>query len=118
MSGRAFLLHGAAAAALLLGAACAQRPEAVAPAPVSEAQYYGWTCPRLRGEMGRLDGTLADLYAEQRQSRNDDVLGYIFALAPLATMSGGDLSHQIALSKGEQDAVRSTVARRCHASRF
>jgi len=102
---------------LLLGA-CAQRPDTIAPAPVSEAQFYGWTCPRLRGELGRLDGTLADLYAEQLQSRNDDVLGYVFALAPLATMSGGDLSHQIAHRKGQQEAVRATVARRCHAGRF
>ena len=117
MHGPAHLLHGVGAAVLLLGA-CAQLPEAIAPAPVSEAQYHGWTCPRLRGEMARLDGTLADLYAEQLQSRNDDVLGYVFALAPLATMSGGDLSHQIALRKGEQDAVRSTEARRCHASRL
>ena len=68
---------GIGAATLLLGA-CAQRPDTIAPAPVSEAQYYGWTCPRLRGELGRLDGTLADLYAEQLQSRNDDVLGYVF----------------------------------------
>jgi len=102
---------------LLLGA-CAQRPDTIAPAPVSEAQFYGWTCPRLRGELGRLDGTLADLYAEQLQSRNDDVLGYIFALAPLATMSGGDLRHQIALGKGEHAAIQHAVARRCHAVRF
>ena len=106
------MIHGLGAAALLLGA-CAQAPETVAVAPVSEAQYFGWSCPRLRAELGRLESALADLYAEQRQSRNDDALGYVFLLAPLASMSGGDLRHQVALRKGEHAAVRSTLARRC-----
>jgi hypothetical protein len=121
MTGRACLtksLGAAAAAAALLLGACAQAPETVAAAPVSAAQYHGWNCPQLRAEMGWLDAKLADLYAEQRQSRNDDKLGYIFALAPLATMSGGDLRHQIALRKGEQATVRQIVAARCHAFRF
>ena len=112
MNGKSLLFHGLGAATLLLGA-CAQPPETVAAAPVSEAQYHGWNCPRLRGELGRLDRTLADLYAEQRQSRNDDALGYLFVLAPAASMTGGDLRHQIALRKGEQAAVRSTLYRRC-----
>jgi hypothetical protein len=112
MNGRAFLLHGLGAATLLLGA-CAQSPETVAAAPVSEAQYYGWSCPRLRRELGRLDHTLADLYAEQRQSRNDDAFGVLFLLAPAASISGGDFRHQIALRKGEQAAVRSTLSWRC-----
>jgi hypothetical protein len=119
MSGRTGFLRGLGAAALLLATGCAQAPEMVAAAPVSEAQYIGWDCPRLRFELGRLDRELADLYVEQRQSRNDDALGYIFALAPLASMSGGDLRHQIALRKGEQEAVRQAAARRClNAVRF
>jgi hypothetical protein len=118
MSGRASFLGGLGAAAALLLGGCAQRPETVAAAPVNEAQYYGWNCPELRGELGRLDRTLADLYAEQRQTRNDDAIGYVFALAPLATMSGGDLRHQIALRKGEHEAARQAAARRCHAARF
>lgn len=117
MDGCAYLFSGIGAAALLLGA-CAPRPETVAAAPVSAAQYHGWNCPRLRAELGRLDGTLADLYAEQRQTRNDDAIGYVFALAPLATMSGGDLRHRIALRKGEHDAVRSVIGGRCDATRF
>ena len=118
MSGQPFLLRGLGTAAALLLGACAQPPETVAAAPVSEAQYFDWSCPELRRELGRLDRTLADLYVEQRQSRNDDAIGYVFALAPLASMSGGDLRHRIALRKGEHAAVRSTVARRCHAIRF
>ena len=106
-------------AALLLASGCAQAPETVAPAPVSEAQYIGWDCPQLRSELGRLDRILADLYVEQRQSRNDDALGYVFLLAPVASMSRGDLRHQIALRKGEHAAVQQAANRRClHAVRF
>ena len=116
MSGRA-LLHCGLGAALSLGA-CAQAPETVAAAPVGEARYLGWNCPELRWELGRLDRNLADLYAEQRQSRNDDALGYVFLLAPAASMSGGDLRHQIALRKGEHEAAQRMSLRRCHAARF
>jgi len=119
MSGRTGFLRGLATAALFLATACAQAPETVAAAPVSEAQYLGWSCPQLRFELGRLDRILADLYVEQRQSRNDDALGYVFALAPLASMSGGDLRHQIALRKGEHGTVQQAANRRClHAARF
>ncbi len=90
----------------------------MAAAPVSEAQYYGRSCPELRADLGRLDRTLADLYAEQRQSRNDDAIGYVFLWAPVASMSGGDLRHQIALRKGEHAALQQLVARRCHAARL
>ncbi len=117
MGGRTGLSRGLGGAILLLGA-CAQAPETVAPAPVSEAQYFGRTCPELRREPGRLDRDLAVLYAEQRQSRNDDALGYVFALAPLASMSRGGLRHQIALRKGEHAAVRQTLARSCYAARL
>ena len=105
-------MRGLGALPLLL-AACAERPEAVAAAPVSGAQYTGWNCPELRAELGRLDRSLAGLYAEQRQSRNDDALGYVFLLAPVASMSGGDLRHQIALRKGEHDAAQQAAAARC-----
>jgi hypothetical protein len=118
MLGRLIAFGGLGAVATLLLGACAQPPDTVAAAPVSEARYYGWGCPELRRELGRLDRTLADLYAEQRQTRNDDAIGYVFALAPLASMSGGDLRHQIALRKGEHAALRHTLARRCHAARL
>jgi hypothetical protein len=115
MSGRTGILHGLGGAALLLllAAGCAQAPETVVAAPVAEARYFGWSCPELRSELGRLDRTLADLYVEQRQSRNDDARGYVFALAPLASMSGGDLRHHIALRKGEHAAAQQAAARRC-----
>ena len=119
MLGRLIAFGGLGAVATLLLGACAQPPETVAAAPVSEARYYGWGCPELRRELGRLDRTLADLYAEQRQTRNDDAIGLVlFALSPLASMSGGDLRHQIALRKGEHATLRQALARRCHAARL
>lgn len=99
-------------AALAL-AACAQAPGAVAPVPVSAARYSGLTCGQLANEEARMNRVLADLTAEQNQSRSDDVLGYLTLLMPLASMSGGDLRHQIALHKGRREAVAEVLARKC-----
>ena len=116
MGGRLFFLRGLGAA-LLLGA-CSKAPATVAATPVTAAQFYGRSCPELRAALGRLDPTLADLYAEQPQSRNDDAIGYVFLWAPVASMCRGALRHQIALRKGEHAALQQLVARRCHAARL
>ena len=49
---------------------------------------------------------------------DDDAIGYVFLWAPVASMSGGDLRHQIALRKGEHAALQQLLARRCHATRL
>jgi hypothetical protein len=44
----------------------------------------------------------------------DDVYGYIFLLTPLGRVAGRDMESQIALYKGEREAVgRMTTARGC-----
>lgn len=103
---------------MLVSSACARAPERIAAAPVSEAQYYGHTCRELASADVRLGRTIADLYSEQRQSRTDDVLGYVMFFMPVASMSGGDLRHQIALRKGERDAVARMMARTCSPARL
>jgi len=100
-----------------VASACAQSPETVAPAKVSEAQYQGWTCRQLGEEESKLNRTLARLYTEQSQSRTDDVIGYLITLRPLASMSGGDLRHQIAFHKGERVAVGNAISRSCSSTR-
>jgi hypothetical protein len=104
--------------AALIATACAQAPESVAPAYVNEAQYHGQTCRQLANEEARVRRALAALYAEQSQSRADDVVGYLISLRPLASMAGGDLRHQIALYKGEHAAIERIMTRSCPIVRF
>lgn len=109
--------RSAALVVALSAGACAQAPGSIAPVQVNAAQYRGATCDDLFAQEARLNRTLAGLYAEQSQSRTDDVIGYLFLLAPTASLSGGDLRHQIALRKGQREAIGVALARNCSGSR-
>ena len=99
--------------AVLAIAACAQAPQTVTPARVDATQFRYLTCGQLAAEEARTDGMLAGLAAEQSQSRTDDVIGYLTFLMPIASMSNGDLRHQIALHKGRREAIGAMLARNC-----
>lgn len=100
-------------AAVLVGG-CAAQPDDIQPQQVSDLQYIAYSCPDLAKEQVRVDHVLSKLSSEQWQTRVDDVYGYIFLLMPLGRIAGRDLESQIALFKGEREAVgRVTTARGC-----
>ena len=99
--------------AALAVVACARAPEAIAPAPVNATQFQGMTCGQLATEEAKADGLLVTLASEQSQSRTDDAIGFLTVLMPIASMSGGDLRHQIALQKGRREAAAAMLARNC-----
>ena len=93
---------------------CAAHPDDIQPQMVSDFQYSYFSCPDLVREQVRIDSTLGRLSTEQWQTRVDDVYGYIFLLTPLGRVAGRDMESQIALYKGEREAVeRMTPARGC-----
>ena len=85
---------------------CASRPERIAPAPVSEAPYLDWTCPRIAEESRRLSDALAAASAKQQKASDDDALGVFLLGLPVASMSGGDIGPDVARLKGETEAVQ------------
>ena len=91
---------------LALSGGCAPHPDDIQPQMVSDFQYSNFSCHDLAKEQVRIDSTLGHLSAEQWQTRVDDVYGYIFLLTPLGRISGRDLESEIALYKGEHEAVR------------
>ncbi len=101
-----------AAAVLALGA-CAQSPEAIAPAPVDEARYGGLACADLGHEMARLNRNVALLSAEQSTKRTNDAVGWTHLLHPAHSARTRDIRSHIALGKGELEAVERAMARRC-----
>ena len=99
-------------AAIALGA-CAQSPDAIAPAPVEEARYGYLTCAEMGHEIRRLNRDLASLSTEQSTKRVNDAVGWVRLLHPAHSARTRDIRSHIALGKGQLDALGRAVARRC-----
>lgn len=100
------------AAAALLGA-CAQSPETISPAPVDEARYTGLTCADIGGEMARVNQDVARLSTEQSAKRVNDAVGWGRLLHPAESTRTRDIRPEIALGRGELEALDRAMARRC-----
>ena len=103
-------------AVLLAGlvAACAPRPEQIAPAPVAPQRFAALSCPQLVAAQTQLNRKVAALSAEQQQTHVDDIVGAVFTWRPLASLSAGNLTDQVALAKGELLVVNDRLQRSCN----
>lgn len=99
------------AAGLTLIGACAPSPESIQPAYVSETPYRSWTCEQLGEELIKLDQALAVASQQQNTARTNDTVGVILIGLPLGSMSGQSVAPQIALYKGQHEAVRKASIR-------
>lgn len=100
----------AALAAALVGA-CAPSPESIQAAYVSETPYRSWTCDQLGEEMIKLDQALATASMQQNTARTNDTVGVLLIGLPVGSMSGQSVAPQIALYKGQHEAVRKASIR-------
>lgn len=115
--GLATLVLMALLAGLLAG--CAKKPEAIAPAYVSHMQYMSYNCPQLASEAARLDAALAQVSQAQRNARSGDVAGVILLGLPVSSMSGSNVSDQVASVIGQQVAVQQAMnLQNCGAYRY
>ena len=110
MTFKAMLLLAGTAAPVI---GCAPRPEQIAAAPVPPQLYARLSCPQLVNTQSFLNRKMARLDAEQTQSAIDDTMGVLVTLRPLASLSGGNLQDQVALTKGELAMVNARLARDC-----
>lgn len=88
-------------------------PEQIAPAPVAPQRFAALSCPQLVAAQTQLNRKVAALSAEQQQTHMDDTVGAFFTWRPLASLSGGNLTDQVALAKGELLAVNDRLQRSC-----
>ena len=95
-----------AAVAVLLLAGCAEAPSAIAPQYVSSVPYLGLSCRQLGDERLHLADRLVAASEQQDNARTDDTIGVLLIGLPTASMSGDDVAPEIALLKGEAQAVR------------
>lgn len=100
---------GAAIAALL--GACAPAPETIQAAYVSDIPYRSYTCEQLGEENTRLNQALATASVAQSSARTNDTVGIILIGLPVGSMSGQSMAPQIALYKGQIEAVRNASIR-------
>jgi len=106
-------IHLWVAAFALLGA-CAPTPESIAPAYVSELQYRPYSCEQLGEESDRLNQALATASTQQSKARENDTVGIILICLPVGSMSGQSIAPQIALYKGQLEAVhRASIRNSC-----
>ena len=104
---------GGLTGALALGA-CAPTPESIAPAYVSEVPYRTWTCDQLGEEQARLAQALSTASIQQSNARSNDTVGIILIGMPVGSMSGQSIAPQIALYKGQQEAIhRASIRNSC-----
>ena len=108
-------MHAAGACLLLAG--CAQRPEAVAPMPVSTAQYQDTSCADLGRQLAGLNDRIAELSVRQQSKRVTDTVGWIFFAVPMGSIGSSDSRPRIALHKGERNAVERVMQSRCQTYR-
>lgn len=92
-------------------AACAPAPESIQAAYVSDLPYRGYSCDQLGEEGIRLQQALATASVAQSNARSNDTVGIILIGLPVGSMSGQSIAPQIALYKGQIEAVRTASLR-------
>lgn len=100
------------AAALCVTSACAQKPETIERAYISPATYSNYNCTQLSQEAVRIDGALSRAYAQQNKARRNDTWGVVLVGVPVSSLSGGNVSDQIADLKGQKYTLEQTQIQR------
>lgn len=97
-----------AAAALAALSGCAKAPEAIMAAYTPDFAYQALSCDQLAQESIRVNSALNAAYAQQRQARNNDVMGVILIGLPVSSLSGDNIAEQVASLKGQSEAIHRT----------
>jgi hypothetical protein len=88
------------AAALTLMSACAQSPGSIEPVSMGAA-YSGVSCEQASIEYASASNALAALSSKQKGAVAGDAVGVLLIGVPVSSLTGGDVSGQIALEKGK-----------------
>jgi len=102
------------AALAVVASGCAPTPESIAPAYVSELPFRSYTCEQLGEEQARLTQALTTASVAQSSARTNDTVGIILIGLPVGSMSGQSIAPQIALYKGQLEAIhRASIRNSC-----
>lgn len=98
---------------LLLGAmtlaACAPGPDAIAPVSMT-GTYDRASCASAMAALTAERATLAALSEQQRNAQTGDAIGVFLLAVPVSSLTGGDKTGLIAVSKGKVLALEARLA--------
>lgn len=95
--------------ALATLAACAPRPDAIAPAAMPGEMYARHSCAAARTEHHNITQRLTALEAQQNSAATGDAIGVFLIGVPTSSLTGGDKTGQIAVEKGKKLAVEARL---------
>jgi len=99
-----------ALALILTAAACAKSPDSIVPVAMGGA-FDGLSCGAASEMLAAEQTTLAALEQRQRNAVTADAIGVFLILVPVSSLTGNDVTGEIAASKGKILALESRLAR-------
>jgi hypothetical protein len=95
---------------------CASRPASITPVAVSATDYAGLSCGStmvaLTGKRTEVD----ELSRQQSRAATGDAIGVLFMLLPVGTIIGANVKGELALAKGEMNALERAVSLNCNSN--
>lgn len=93
---------------------CAQQPENIAAVEVGTDAYSTMNCRQLAAEELAVNQSLENSSADQRRAANGDAWGVFLLGLPVSSMSGNDREAEIAIARGQLQAIdRQQASRGC-----
>lgn len=92
-------------------AACAKQPENIAAVPMSANAFASYSCSDLAATRLTTSQTLENLSSSQRSAATGDALGVLIIGLPLSSLAGSDREAEIAVARGELQALDQQLAR-------
>ena len=93
--------------------ACASRASSVAPVAVSAADYRDMSCADARALLTQKREVENSLTRAQNNAALGDAAGVVLVLLPLGSVFGADQAGELAIAKGEVDALERKITTDC-----
>ena len=93
--------------------ACASRASSVAPVAVASSDYQDLSCQEARALLSQQREIENALTRQQNNAALGDAAGVFFALLPLGSIFGADKAGELAIAKGEVDALERRITVGC-----
>lgn len=96
-----------------LGSGCASRASAVAPVAVASSDYKDLSCEEARIVLREKREIENALTRQQNNAALGDAAGVLLVLLPLGSVFGADKSGELAMAKGEVNALERRITVGC-----